>query len=70
MRVRRETGTIMAPPTPCTTRAATRNGREPDMAQSTEPAVNSTTEERNTRLVPKVSASQPLRGMSSATVSV
>ena len=70
MRVRRETGTIMAPPMPCTTRAATSCGRETDMAQSTEPTVNSVTAERKVRRVPKVSASQPLRGMSRATVSV
>ena len=69
MRVRRETGTIMAPPTPCTTRAATRSGSVVDAAQRPDPITNMARAERKTRLVPKVSASQPLRGMSRATVS-
>ena len=69
MSVRRETGVIMAPPMPCTTREATSCGSVSDMAHSIEPATNMATAPRKTRRVPKVSASHPLRGISSATVS-
>ena len=40
------------------------------MAQAADPAVNSTMAQKNTRCVPKRSASQPLAGISEAMVSM
>ncbi len=66
---RRPTGSSNAPPSPCTTRAATNWPRPCDNAQSTEPAPNSTMAAKKMRRVPKRSAIQPEAGISIAMVS-
>ncbi len=48
----RPTGTIIAPPTPCTKREATSIGRFTERPQSSDPIVKSATAMRNTRRVP------------------
>ena len=64
----RPTGTIMAPPTPCSTRIATSIGRDALAAQPTDATVNITMAVRNTRRMPNRSAIQPVAGISTATV--
>ena len=66
---KRPTGSIMAPPTPCTTRAAIKKLSDGDSAHSTEPSTNTAIAQPNTRLVPKRSAIQPDAGISMAVVS-
>ena len=66
---RRPTGTIIAPPTPCSTRAATSCAVLCDSAQRIEPTVKSTIAARNTRRAPWRSAIQPLNGMNTARLS-
>ena len=65
----RPTGSSSAPPSPCTTRAATSCPRLCDSAHSTEPSANSTMAEKKMRRVPKRSAIQPEAGISIAMVS-
>lgn len=65
----RPTGTISAPPTPCSTRAATSSGRVGLSAQSSEASVNTAIAVAKTRRTPKRSLSQPEAGISTATVS-
>ncbi len=66
---RRPTGSSNAPPSPCTTRAATSWPRPCDSAQATDPSTNSTMAEKKMRRVPKRSAIQPDAGISIAMVS-
>ena len=65
----RPTGTIMAPPMPCNTRAATRKDSDSARPHSTEPTVNTMMAARNTRRAPKRSAIQPEVGMKTARLS-
>ncbi len=69
-RVRRPTGTIMAPPMPCTTRNATSRWMLVEIPQRKEPRVKMPMAEANTRRVPNLSAIQPLIGMKTARLSV
>ncbi len=62
------TGTIIAPPTPCSTRVAVSIGRSTATAQPTEASVKTATADRNTRRAPNRSASHPLTGISTASV--
>ena len=65
----RPTGTIIAPPSPCSTRAAT-NGHSPSHSpHSIEAAVKMAIAAANTSRVPYRSATQPLSGMNTARVS-
>ena len=66
---RRPTGDIIAPPTPCSMRAATSKGRFGAWAQAIEPSVNSPIAARNTVREPNRSAIRPLAGMNIASVS-
>ena len=59
---RRPTGTIMAPPTPCSARASTSCSSDCDSAQAIEPVVNTKIAVANTLRAPKRSASQPESG--------
>ena len=68
--VSRPTGTSSAPPAPCSAREATRAVRLEDKAQNSEPRLNRIMAARNTRRVPKRSATQPEAGMSTAVVSM
>jgi len=68
-RTSRPTGTIMAPPTPCRIRAATRNQRLSARPHRTEPSVKTMIAARKTVRVPKRSAIQPLAGMKTARLS-
>ena len=65
----RPTGSSIAPPMPCSTRAATSQCSVGDSAQASEPRVNSTIAARNVRRVPTRSAIQPEAGMKLATAS-
>ena len=65
----RPTGTIMAPPMPCTTRAAVKPHSPSASPHSTEAAVNTPIALANTVRLPKRSAAQPLIGMNTASVS-
>ena len=67
--ISRPTGTIMAPPMPCSTRAAVNCHNVPLAAQSTDDSVNATMAEANTVRAPNRSVTQPLAGMNTATVS-
>ncbi len=67
--IRRPTGTIMAPPAPCSTRATVNSHSVPLAAQTTEASVNATIAQANTMRAPNRSATQPLAGMNTATVS-
>jgi hypothetical protein len=58
----------MAPPSPCRTRIAQSIGRVVLTAHSPEATVNSTIASMKIRLPPNRSASQPLTGMPTATV--
>ena len=62
----RPTGTIMAPPMPCTMREATKSGSECAKPQAAEPKVKTTIAARNTVRAPNRSAAQPLKGMNTA----
>ncbi len=62
----RPTGTIIAPPAPCSSRAPTRKARPGAAAHRIEPAVNSTIAARNTVRLPYRSAARPLAGISTA----
>ena len=62
----RPTGTIIAPPSPCSMRAATSCHREPLSPHRIEPGRNTTMAPRNTCLAPYRSATQPLIGMNTA----
>jgi len=59
----------MAPPTPCSTRAATSCANERDNAHASEPRLNNTTAARNTYRVPNLADSQPDAGITIATAS-
>ena len=65
----RPTGSSIAPPMPCTTREPTSCVSVCEYAQSSEPSVNVAIAAKNTRRVPKRSASQPDAGISIAIVS-
>ena len=65
----RPTGTIMAPPRPCRTRAATSSTRPSDSPHRIDPTVNTMIAARNTVRVPKRSAIQPLAGMNTVRLS-
>jgi hypothetical protein len=67
--LRRPTGTIIAPPTPCSTRITVSWVRSVLRAQSTEATVNTTIAPRKMWRAPKRTESQPLSGMATATVS-
>ncbi len=62
----RPTGIIMAAATPCGTREATSIWALTASPHSTDETINSATADRNTRRLPKRSASQPLTGMQTA----
>lgn len=63
----RPTGSNIAPPMPCTTRAATSCGNCCAAAHSNEPSVNTMIAARKVRRVPKRSAIHPEAGMNIAT---
>ncbi len=65
-RMRRPTGVIMAPPTPCSMRASTNWVSVCESAQQIEPVMNTMMAVRNTRRAPKRSAVQPLTGRNTA----
>ena len=65
----RPTGTIMAPPNPCTTRAATNGHRLLQAPHRMEPTVKIMIAAVNTSRVPNRSATHPLSGMNTARVS-
>ena len=69
-KVSRPTGTIMAPPQPCSMRQATSRWMSLDKPQSNEPNVNNPMAEAKTRRVPNLSATQPLTGMKTARLNV
>ena len=60
---RRPTGSIMAPPRPCSNRAITRKNRFGACAQRSEPTTKTAMAERKTVRDPKRSAMAPLAGM-------
>ncbi len=62
----RPTGVIIAPPSPCRTRASTNPSSELDSPQAIEPAVKTAMALANTVRAPKRSAAQPLTGMKTA----
>ena len=68
-RTSRPTGTIMAPPKPCSTRAAVSSMALSLRPHRTEPKVNSAIAARKTVRPPNRSAAQPLTGMKTATLS-
>jgi hypothetical protein len=65
----RPTGSIMAPPSPCSTRKTTSCGSVCAAPHRVEPSENKATATQNTRLAPKRSASQPLTGRNTARLS-
>ena len=65
----RPTGTIMAPPIPCTILAPTSSGRLCAIPHSTDPTVNTPMAARNTDRDPNRSAIHPLTGMNTARLS-
>jgi hypothetical protein len=65
----RPTGTISAPPIPCSTRAATKVSRLGARPQSHDARVNRPMAPANTFRAPKRSTTQPLSGMNTATAS-
>ncbi len=69
-RVRRPTGTIMAPPAPWRMRQTTIRCRSLIRPQSIEPRVKTPIAAANTRRVPNRSATQPLIGMKTARLRV
>src|SRR6185295_10206950 len=62
----RPTGTIIAPPMPCTNRPATSVPSESLSAQPTEPSRNTAIADTNVVRAPKRSATQPLTGTKTA----
>ena len=64
------TGSIMAPPQPCSTRQATSTWMLLESPQRNEPSVKMPIADANTRRVPKRLAIQPLMGMNTARLSV
>ena len=60
---RRPTGVIIAPPTPCRKRAATKASRELDMAQAREPSMKTAMAHWKTNRAPNRSAMRPEIGM-------
>ena len=62
----RPTGTIIAPPTPCSTRVDGQHGEVGGEGAAAEARVNTAIAATNTRRAPNRSASQPLIGMSTA----
>ena len=68
--VSRPTGTIIAPPMPCRMRKATSRWRSVEMPHRSEPSVKMPMADEKTRRVPNRSATQPLSGMKTATLSV
>ena len=67
--VSRPTGTIIAPPSPCSTRAATNGHRPVHRPHSIDAPVKIAIALTNTSRVPNRSATQPLSGMNTARVS-
>ena len=65
----RPTGTIIAPPSPCSTRAATSSTSPLDRPHRIEPTVNTTIAHWNTVRVPYRSATQPLAGINTVRLS-
>ena len=65
----RPTGTIIAPPRPCSTRDATSSGRPFDTPHRIDPMVNTRIAALNTLRVPYRSATQPLAGMNTVRLS-
>jgi hypothetical protein len=63
------TGTIIAPPAPCTNRPATSSPSDPLAAQPIEPTRNTAIAETNVVRAPNRSATQPLTGMNTASAS-
>ena len=68
-RTSRPTGTIIAPPIPCTKRAPTSIGSDADCAQASEPSRNTPIAAQNRLREPNRSASVPLAGMKRASAS-
>jgi hypothetical protein len=68
--MRRPTGTIIAPPTPCRMRAAVNVASVLLTAQAIEATRNIAIAEANTARAPNRSVTQPLAGMNTATVSM
>ena len=66
----RPTGSIMAPPTPCRMRQATRMWSSLDTPQSSDPNVKMPMAHAKTTRVPKRFAVQPLMGMNTAKLKV
>ena len=64
------TGTIIAPPTPCRMRARIKCGSVPQRPQSTEASVKTAIAVEKTVRAPKRSATQPLMGIKTASVSI
>ncbi len=62
----RPTGTIMAPPTPCTARQVTNSLSEPEKAHPIEAPMNTSSAARKVVRAPTRSATQPLTGMNTA----
>lgn len=60
------TGTIMAPPMSCTTRATTSSVRPSAAAHSAEATVHTAIAQAKTRRPPQRSAAQPLTGRNAA----
>ncbi len=60
------TGTISPPPAPCSTRKAISAPASPARPHRPEPAVNSATEVRKTRLLPHRPTAQPVTGRTAA----
>ncbi len=67
--ISRPTGTIIAPPAPWSTRMATSVPRSVAAAQASEARVKTVMAVRKTRRAPKRAVSQPLSGISTASVS-
>ncbi len=67
--IRRPTGIIIAPPTPCRARAATSIASDCDMPHKAEATVNRPIAEAKIVRVPNRSAIQPLIGMKMARLS-
>ncbi len=66
--ISRPTGVIIAPPAPCTKRAATSWPSDWDRPHSTDPARNTPMAIRNIRRAPNRSATQPEAGANTASV--
>ncbi len=66
----RPTGTIMAPPIPCTTRAAVNSAKVLLIPQIIDASVKIAIADENTVRAPSLSATHPLTGMKTASVSI